>query len=83
MMVGAETTRGVVFAPALFRTEPGGRLTGASLSSVNAIRGTQHGLTIGLVNYAERLRGVQIGAININKGARGPFKVLPIINVGR
>jgi hypothetical protein len=83
MIVGTENARGVVIAPALFRTERGGRLTGASLSSVNAIRGTQHGLTIGLVNYAERLQGVQIGAININKGASGPFKVLPIINVGR
>jgi hypothetical protein len=83
MIVATENARGVVIAPALFRTERGGRLTGASLSSVNAIRGTQHGLTIGLVNYAERLQGVQIGVININKGASGPFKVLPFVNVGR
>ena len=83
LMVGAASTRGIVFAPALFRTERGGRMTGASISSVNAIRGSQRGLTIGLVNYAERLNGVQLGAININRDARAPFKVLPFINVGR
>ena len=75
--------RGLVIAPARFRTDFDGQLTGASISSVNWVRGQQRGLTIGLVNYAERLRGVQVGVININKNARAPFKVLPIINVGR
>lgn len=82
-MVGAERTHGVVIAPALFRTERGGRMTGASVSSINAIRGDQHGLSIGLVNYTRRLRGVQLGVINIVSERQGLGKVLPIINVGR
>ena len=82
-MVGAERTHGVVIAPALFRTERGGRMTGTSISSINAIRGQQQGLSIGLVNYTRRLRGVQLGAINIVSERQGLGKVLPIINVGR
>lgn len=82
-MVGAERTHGVVIAPAMFRTERGGRMTGASVSSVNAIRGEQRGLTIGLINYTRRLHGVQLGAINIVSERKGLSKVLPIINVGR
>lgn len=82
-VVGAERTQGVVIAPALFRTERGGRMTGTSISSINAIRGQQQGLSIGLVNYTRRLRGVQLGAINIVSERQGLGKVLPIINVGR
>lgn len=82
LIVGAESTRGVVLAPALFRTERGGRITGVTLSSVNAVRGYQYGLSIGLVNYAERLKGLQVGAVNIVRDNPAPFRVLPIINFG-
>jgi hypothetical protein len=82
LAVGAETTNGVVIAPVLFRTENGGRMTGASISSVNAIRGFQNGISIGLVNYAERLRGVQLGVINIVRDNPAPFRVLPLVNFG-
>lgn len=82
-MVGAETTKGVVIAPVLFRTERGGQITGVTVSSVNAVRGFQRGVSIGLVNYAERLRGLQLGAINIVRDNPVPFRVLPILNVGR
>lgn len=82
LLVGAEMTRGVVLAPILFRTEPGGQLTGISASSVNAVRGSQHGLTIGLVNYAESLRGMQIGVVNIVRDNPRGRKVLPILNFG-
>ncbi|MBX3131839.1 MAG: hypothetical protein KF689_00460 [Gemmatimonadaceae bacterium] len=83
LLVGAERTHGMVVAPALFRTERGGQMTGASISTVNAVRGMQQGLTIGLVNYTERLRGVQVGAINIVADRPWPWKVLPVVNVGR
>ncbi len=82
-MVGAETTHGLIIAPVLFRTERGGQATGVSVSSVNAIRGYQRGLSIGLVNYARRLRGLQLGAINIVRDNPVPFRVLPLLNVGR
>ena len=83
LLVGAETTRGVVLAPVLFRTEPGGQLIGVSASSVNAVRGSQLGLTIGLVNYAESLRGMQIGVVNIVRDNPRGRKVLPFLNFGR
>ncbi len=82
LLVGAETTKGVVIAPILFRTEIGGSITGASVSSVNAVRGSQVGLTVGIVNYAERLKGVQLGVINIVRDNPAPFKALPLINFG-
>lgn len=82
LVVGAETTKGVVIAPALFRTERGGRMTGVTFSSVNAVRGYQHGISFGLVNYAERLRGMQIGVVNVVRDNPVPFRVLPIVNFG-
>lgn len=82
-VVGAERSHGVIIAPAMFRTERGGRMTGASVSSLNYIRGEQRGLSVGLVNYTRRLHGVQLGVINIVGERRGLTKVLPIVNVGR
>ena len=51
--------------------------------AVNAVRGYQRGLSIGLVNYAESLFGVQLGLVNIVRDNPSPFRVLPIINIGR
>lgn len=82
-VVGAERTNALVIAPILFRTTLDGRMGGASVSSVNYIPGSQRGLTIGLVNYTERLHGVQLGAINIVADRPWPLKALPLINVGR
>lgn len=82
-LVGAETARAIIIAPILFRTESDGELVGASLSAVNAVRGYQRGLSIGLVNYAESLFGVQLGLVNIVRDNPSPFRVLPIINIGR
>lgn len=82
-VVGAEETKAFILAPALFRTEEGGRAQGLNISSVNYVRGLQYGVAIGIVNYAERLRGVQLGAINIVRDNPAPFKVLPIFNFGR
>lgn len=83
LLVGGERVNAVVIAPAMFRTTVGGQLNGASVSTVNYIPGSQRGLTIGLVNYTERLRGIQVGAINIVADRPWPLKALPIINVGR
>lgn len=82
-LVGAETARAIIIAPILFRTGSDGELVGASLSAVNAVRGYQRGLSIGLVNYAESLFGVQLGLVNIVRDNPSPFRVLPIINIGR
>ena len=73
--------RAIVIAPALFRVERGGSPVGGSLSAVNYVRGSQRGLTIGLVNYARSMRGAQIGVLNIIANQKShPF--LPIVNWG-
>ncbi|MFN0099861.1 MAG: hypothetical protein ACKVS7_14400 [Gemmatimonadaceae bacterium] len=82
-LVGAEELHAVVIAPALLRTGEGGRFTGVSISSVNAVRGDQRGLTIGIVNYARSLRGAQLGVVNIVRDNPSGRRVLPIINWGR
>lgn len=77
---GAQDVHAIVIAGAFFKVEPRGRFDGASVSAVNNIGGQQHGLTLGLFNYARELHGAQIGLINIsdNNGSR---RVLPLISV--
>jgi hypothetical protein len=54
--------------------------TGLGVGVYNRVRTQQTGLTIGIVNYARRLHGVQVGVINIAGNNRGLAKVLPIMN---
>ena len=54
---------------------------GVSVSAVNAMLGQQRGLTIGIVNYARELDGMQFGLINIARNAS--VKFLPIVNYDR
>jgi hypothetical protein len=44
------------------------------------MKGNQQGLTIGIINYARSLDGVQVGLINIAKSNRSGRRVLPIAN---
>ena len=50
------------------------------VSAFNDIRGSQRGLTIGLVNRAWSLHGVQVGVINIVRNNPKGRRVLPIFN---
>jgi hypothetical protein len=77
-VVGTTDGRGIIIAPAYFKVADGS-IRGASISTVNDIRGEQRGLAIGLVNYARSLKGVQVGLVNIVADGRGP-KVLPVVN---
>jgi hypothetical protein len=52
---------------------------GVFVSAVNDIRGQQTGLSIGVINFARSLRGVQLGVINIVADGRSP-RMLPIAN---
>lgn len=80
-MVGSLDAHAIVVAPVLFRIEKGGSFRGGSVSAVNYVRGTQRGLSIGLVNYARSLHGVQLGVVNIIADQKShPF--LPIVNWG-
>jgi hypothetical protein len=82
--VGAGTVdfNGGALAPLYFRIEKEGSMRGVSLSAFNRVSGVQHGLTIGVLNIAEELRGVQIGLINIARRNPSGRRVLPIVNWG-
>ena len=70
----------IAICGAYIKAEKLGRFSGGSLSTVNDVRGSQHGFTLGLFNYANELHGVQIGLIDIsdNGGQRG---TLPLLSV--
>jgi hypothetical protein len=47
---------------------------------LNQIEGRQSGLSIGIVNYAWELNGIQIGLINYVRDNPKYLKVLPLFN---
>lgn len=82
--IGAGTVdfNGGVLAPIYFRIERDGSMRGVSVSAFNRLSGVQHGLTIGVLNIAEELRGLQIGLLNIARRNPRGRRVLPIVNWG-
>ena len=95
--VGAPTVRGVMisglaaggedvhafsFAPAYFLIEDRGIQRGLSIAAFNRIKGEQAGFTIGIVNWARSLSGVQIGLLNY-AGNKKRMKWMPLVNFGR
>ena len=79
--VGAQDAKALIIAPAYMRIDRG-TFTGVSASAFNHIKGSQHGLTIGVFNYAHQLHGVQLGVLNYVRDNRAPFRLLPLVNVG-
>jgi hypothetical protein len=75
-LMGVQLAVGSVYVPR------GGTMTGFSASAVNWIRGTQRGVAIGIVNYAERVRGLQLGVVNIIRENPVYARVLPVLNAG-
>jgi hypothetical protein len=65
-----------------FRRPGGALFQGVGVSAFNQIRGQQNGLTIGLVNYAWSLSGVQLGLLNVVRDNPPGRKVLPLVNWG-
>ena len=57
-----------------------GSFFGGAMSPFNYIRGSQTGVTIGIVNYAWSVKGVQIGLVNIVRDNPPGLKVLPLFN---
>ncbi len=80
LAAGGEDVSGVAIAPAYFHVGKNGSLTGFSVSAVNRILGEQHGLAIGIVNYAAILHGVQIGVVNYAGNNPTGLKLLPVLN---
>lgn len=56
-----------------------GDLRGFAASAYTRVRGQQSGVTLGLLNIAHRLHGVQIGVVNYAGNAS--VKVLPLLNL--
>jgi len=78
--VGGVDIKGVAMAVGTVRIENDGDFTGFAASCVNVIKGTQNGVSIGIVNYAYRLNGIQIGLINYVSENPKSRRLLPIIN---
>ena len=77
---GGLNVRALVITGLYFKIEEAGRFDGGALSAVSYIQGAQHGLTIGLFNYARELHGAQIGVLNISDND-GHRRVLPLLSV--
>jgi len=77
LSVRAGEISGATLAAALVKAHT---LTGFSAGAVNYFDEYQVGLSIGIVNIAQRLNGIQLGIINIARNNSSPFRVLPIIN---
>jgi hypothetical protein len=56
-------------------------LSGIAIGGYNRVKGEQHGLTIGLYNYAKALHGVQLGLLNNARNNKGVWRILPLLNV--
>jgi len=78
--VAGKELKGVQLALGTVRVVDDGRMSLFSASAFNHIQGTQSGLSIGLVNYARRLKGLQLGVINIVRDNRKSLRVLPLFN---
>jgi hypothetical protein len=78
--VGGSDVRAIVLTAGYFKIERRGRFEGSALAGVTNVRGAQHGLTIGLFNYANELHGAQIGVINVSDNG-GRRRVLPLLSV--
>ena len=75
---GADEIRGFAFGGLMVKA---GDLSGAAVSGYTNVRGTQHGLALGVLNSAHVLHGVQIGVLNYARNNPSPFKLLPVLNV--
>lgn len=93
LAVGGLDLKGIMIAPAYFRvgggkrtneageeSEEEGVVTGVSVSAFNQVKGEQKGVALGVVNYTKRIKGFQLGVINIVKENPRGLRVLPIFN---
>jgi hypothetical protein len=75
---GGERVKGATLALGWVKIEDS--LLGFTASAFNQIKGKQTGISLGIVNYAYELKGVQIGLVNyVQKGPRR-LRVLPFVN---
>ena len=77
---GGLDVEGGILAPAYFKIEKGGTVRGITVSAVNHIKGEQHGLSLGVVNYAWEANGWQVGLVNYIRDNPPGLRLLPLIN---
>ncbi len=78
--VGGVEIKGMTLAVGTIRIEEDGYLAGMAVSGFNHIKGTMRGLSIGIINYAFSVKGLQIGLINIVRDNPKHLQVLPVFN---
>lgn len=78
--VGGKDIGGAALSGICVLVTKGGRMSGLAASPFNFIKGFQSGLSIGIVNYAYRINGVQLGVVNIVRDNPKYLKVLPLFN---
>jgi len=81
--VGAHDLQALAVSGGMVRVLDDGQLHGAAVAPVTWVQGAQRGLSIGLVNYAWSLTGVQLGLINIVRDNPPSRRILPVLNWGR
>jgi hypothetical protein len=84
-VAGGHDVSGIILAPAYFRLESDddgdvGRVSGLTVSAYNHVKGEQHGVSLGLVNYAWEVNGVQLGLLNYVASNRKGLRLLPLFN---
>jgi len=79
---GGQHIRGVLLAGAFTALGKDGDLRGIAAAPVNWHKGSTTGLSIGIVNYAWTLKGLQLGLVNIVRDNPPGLRVLPIFNAG-
>lgn len=77
---GAQYAHAIVVTGGYFKIEKDGRFDGGAVAAFTNVKGAQHGLTIGLFNYAHELHGAQVGLINVSDND-GNRRVLPLLSI--
>ena len=78
--VSASDIQGISVAIGMIKLEVDGQYTGLAVSGFNYMRGRQSGVSIGIINYAYSLKGLQIGLINYVRDNPTGMKLLPLVN---
>jgi hypothetical protein len=78
--VGGVEITGLTAALAHVRIEDDGILTGLTASAFTYIKGSLRGVSLGIVNYAYEVSGIQIGLVNYVADNPSGLKILPIFN---
>ncbi len=77
---GGDQLQGITVAGAWVRVGEDGSSRGLTCAAFNQIKGRQNGLSLGVVNYAGSLYGIQIGLINIVRDNPKFLRILPLLN---